>query len=200
MAEKLVIEIFKQKTVEQFAKCISDPASKLESGSVAAATAMLSASLLCRAVELTTAGKEADEPLAYLVRNSATMRDYMVHLVDEDVKSRGPLRRALKEGDAQKIEAAYQPAACISAEVIGMMLHELELLGTLVELCPPEVKHLCMESTELALSAVRTARWYILSLCTHSTDDTYTFVTRRENEILLAQAEELAQKIRSKMN
>ena len=73
-------------------------------------TAAEAAAFLQRAASLLSAKEPGDERLEYLVRNCGILREYMVRLIDEDVKCRGPLRRALKEGDERTIEAARQPA------------------------------------------------------------------------------------------
>jgi len=184
MAEKIVIDVFRKKTFEELSQALAEPASKLESGSAAAAVAAVSASLLCRAA---AAAKSAEpgETMDYICRNAEILRTYMLHLVDEDVKSRGPLNRAIREGDARAIEAARQPAVSISAEIINMMGKALELLQALDGLCPKPAKHYMAESAELALAAAKAARHYIIDMSGYCSDETYRYVSRRENELLL---------------
>ena len=119
----------------------------------------------------------------------------MVHLIDEDVKCRGPLKRAMMEGEARNIEAARQPAVSICGEIMNMMGKLLELARELCPLCPKEARHYLAESAELAMAAARTARCYIVDMAAYSTDETYRFVTRRENELLLEQFAPLAEEI-----
>ena len=45
------------------------------------------------------------------------------------------------------------------------------------------------------MAAARTARCYIVDMAAYSTDETYRFVTRRENELLLEQFAPLAEEI-----
>lgn len=195
MAEKIMIEIFKKKTMEELSQALADPDSKLETGSGAAAVASVAAALVCRAASVTARAVSGNERLDYICRNTETLRAYMVHLIDEDVKCRGPLKRAVKEGDAQTIEAARQPAVSICAEIVNMMGKLLELAQELAPLCPREAKHYLAESAELAMAAARAARCYIVDMASYSSDETYRFVTRRENELLLEQFAPMAEKL-----
>ena len=193
MAEKITIEVFKKKPMEELSQALADPDGKLETGSGAAAVASVAAALLCRAAAATGKTVSGNERLDYIVRNGEILRSYMVHLIDEDVKCRGPLKRAMMEGDARTIEAARQPAVSISEEILNMMGKLLELAQELCPLCPKEAKHYLAESAELAMAAARTARSYIVDMAAYSSDETYSFVTRRENELLLAQFAPLAE-------
>lgn len=195
MAEKIMIEIFKKKTMEELSQALADPDSKLETGSGAAAVASMAAALLCRTAAVTAKAVGGHERLDYICRNAETLRAYMVHLIDEDVKCRGPLKRAMKEGDAQTIEAARQPAVSICGEIVNMMGKLLELAQELVPLCPKEAKHYLAESAELAMAAARAARCYIMDMASYCSDETYRFVTRRENELLLQQLVPMAEDI-----
>ena len=113
MAEGIKIEIFKLKNADELTRSLADPESRIETGSGAAMTAALAMALLERAAALTVKALPGNERADYIFRNAEILRTYMVHLIDEDVKSRGPLRRALQEGDARNIEAARQPAVAI---------------------------------------------------------------------------------------
>lgn len=185
MAEKLVIEIYRNKNSEELTKLIADPGSRLETGSGAALTAAVAAAYLCRAAAV-SAGEKPGERADYILRNAEILRGYMVHLIDEDVKSRGPLNRALKEGGEREIEAARQPAVSISGEIVNMMGKCLELGRELKELCPPAALHYVRESAETAMAAARTAVHYILDMSAKCSDETYRFVIHRENEITLS--------------
>lgn len=195
MAEKITIEVFKKKPMEELSQALADPDGKLETGSGAAAVASVAAALLCRAAAATGKTVSGNERLDYIVRNGEILRSYMVHLIDEDVKCRGPLKRAMMEGDARTIEAARQPAVSISAEILNMMGKLLELAQELCPLCPKEARHYLAESAELAMAAARTARSYIVNMAAYSSDETYRFVTHRENELLLAQFAPVAEEI-----
>ena len=191
MAEGIKIEVFRMKNAEELTTALADPDGRLETGSGAALCAALASALLCRAAR-ETAKETENERVDYIVRNGEILRKYMVHLIDEDVKARGPLKRALREGGAYEIEASRQPAIAICGEIINMMHQALELTQELSSVCPKSALHHLGESAELAMAAIRSARLYILDMADKSTDDTYRFVVRRENEITLEQCTALA--------
>lgn len=199
MAEKILVEVYKKKTMEELSQALADPDSRLETGSGSAITASLAAALLCRAAAITARKQEGNESLDYILRNGEILRSYMVHLIDEDVKSRGPLNRALKEGEPRAIEAARQPASAICAEIVNMMGKLLELTEELCALCPGEAAHYLAESTELAVASASCARDFILDMASYCSDETYRFVTRRENELLMEQLESAAGAIRARL-
>lgn len=189
MADKLVIEIYKNKNAEDFTKALADPDGKLEVGSASAYNAACASALLCRAAALTARAVGENDRVSYILRNAETLRAYMVHLIDEDVKSRGPLAKALKEGDAQKIEAARQPAACIASEIVNMMGQGLALMNELSALCPDNAVQYLGEGALLAMASVKACIVYLVAMADECSDETYRFVTRRENELSLAQCE-----------
>lgn len=184
--DKIVIEVCRNKNADEFTKLLSEAAGRLETGSASAYTAAMAAALMERAAAM-TAEKQSGERLDYILRNAETIRAYMVHLIDEDVKSRGPLKKALKEGGAREIEACRQPACCINAEIINMMLQTMQLIRELCDMGEGEAMHYIGEAAELALCAVRCSRRYILDMASKCSDETYKYVTRRENDISLEQ-------------
>lgn len=198
MADKLIIEVYKNKNAEDFTKALSAPDSKMNVGSAAAYTAACAAALLSRAAAM-TAAETKGERVDYIVRNSETLRAYMVHLIDEDVKCRGPLAKATKEGDPRKIEAARQPAAAITSEIVNMMGQGLGLMRELCELCQPDAVPLIGEGAELAMASVKSCMIYMIALADKCTDETYRFVTRRENELTLAACSETYSAIAEKV-
>ena len=199
MADKITIDIFRLKTAEQFSKAFAEKESKLEVGSAAASAASHACAIAARAAALMLEEQSENERLAYIERNLGIIRNYMVFLIDEDVKSRGPLKRAYKEGGQREIDACIQPATCISAEIINMMVQVLGFLAELCEICPKKLLHYLGEAAELSMGAIRSARIYILDLAARSSDETYVFVTRRENEIALENATETYNVINQKV-
>ncbi len=195
MAEKIVIEVYKTKGNGELTELLADPAGRLETGSAAAVTASMAAALLCRCAGAAVRAGASGEKIDYVSRNAETLRTYMVHLIDEDVKCRGPLRRAEKEGKPQEIDAARRPAVSICEEIVAMMGKCLELLLDVCPLCPAEALHYAASGAELAMGAARCAVHYILDMSSKSSEETYRFVTRRENEITLGQYDEMYGKI-----
>jgi len=125
MADKLVIDIFKKKNADEFTSNLADPDGKLEIGSASAQTAAYAAAMLQRAAELTLRQDPQNERFLYIRKNSEILRTYMVHLIDEDVKCRAPLKRAMQEGIERNIEASRQPASLIYGKARGLARREL---------------------------------------------------------------------------
>ena len=182
MPEPIKIEVFKLKTAGELTTALSDPQTKLDTGSGAALSAAVAASLLCRAAAMSD---KENERVDYISRNAVIVRNYMVHLIDEDVKSRAPLKHALKDGDERKIEAARHPAISISGEIVNMMSQLIDMAKELSALCPKEAMHYLGESVEIALGAMKAARIYIVNMADQCSDETFRFINRRENEIML---------------
>lgn len=187
MAEKLVIEIFRTKNTDELTKLLADPDSRLDTGSGAAITASVSSALLVRAAAITAKTVQGNERLDYILRNSEIIRGYMVQLIDEDVKGRSILARAIKEADPQKIEAARHPAVSISAEIVNMMTQSLDFLAELADFCAEEAKQYIAQSADLALATIKCAARYIVDMSSKCSDETFKFITRRENELSLLQ-------------
>ena len=199
MAEKIVIEVFKEKKAEDFTSALATPSSRLSSGSAAAYTAAMASALLLRVSRICAEADPENERLAYIAKNSEILRSYMVHLIDENIKAKGPLRRAIKNGDERAIEASLQRATCIEAEIVNMMKPCLEFISELCGACPKEEAHLLLESAELSLCASRISADIILAYSARSCDDTFRFITKRENEVFLSEQEELLAQIRQKL-
>lgn len=186
MAEKIVIEIYKNKAPDELTKLIAAPDSKLETGSAAALEAAIAGAFLSRAAAITAAHAEG-ERIDYIVRNAEKIRAYMVHLIDEDVKGRAPMNKHEADGDARKLEAARQVAVSIPSEIVNMMGKCFELLRELADICPQEGKHYLREAAETALCAMKCSISYIMEVSSKCRDETYRFVARRENEMTLEQ-------------
>ena len=187
------IDIFRKKTVEEFSSLLADPESRLDSGSAAASVAAVAASLLERAARQISAEHADDKnesQLDWYIRNAEILRNYMVNLIDEDVKCRGPLRRALKEGDDRKIEASRQAAVSICLEIVNMMGKCLEMSEGLLPFAASRSASYVVECAELAYGASLAAGNYILEMSRLSPDETYRYVMKRENELTMQQQKE----------
>ena len=195
MAESIKIEIFRKKEAEDFSLALADPASRAQTGSGTAMTAAVASALLQRAARLTKEELSENERVEYIVRNSEILRKYMVNLIDEDVKARGPYRRAIKEGDPRKIEAASQSAGAVCSEIVCMMEKALELGEELAPLCPGDARHFIAESADLALAAIRASMRYCVYWGDQSTEDTRRYVIRRENELQWEEIRALYQRV-----
>ena len=200
MENKLVLEIYRKHPFEKLTEELADPESRLNTGSSACAAGAVAFSLLNRAALLCRAAlPEENERVEYIVRNSASLRAYLAFLVDEDVKCRGPLRKARKGGGPDEIAACCQPASAIAAEAVNMMQKLLELDEELICLFPGKLPHFVFEAASLAFSAAEAAVPYILSVARLSDDDTYRYVTEKENHVYLDLCRELKEKIYSRL-
>ena len=185
MAEAIKIQIYRNETADNLTKKLADPAENADIGSAAAAAAALSASMLARAAVQIREARGENEKLDWYVRNTEILRSYMVKLIDEDVKCRGPLRRALKEGDDRTVEAARQAAVSICLEIVNMMGQCIDLAGEMIALAADSAKADLAAAADLAYGASLSAGRYILHMSSLSPDDTYRYVMKRENELTM---------------
>lgn len=199
MAESIKIEIFRKKDAEDFTAALADPESRAQTGSGTAMTAAIASALLERAAKLTAGERPGHERVEYIVRNAEILRSYMVNLIDEDVKARGPYRRAVKDGDPVKIEAAGQSVGAVTMEIVCMMEKALELMEELAELCPEEARHFLAESADLALAATRASMRFCVHWGDKSCEDTRRYVIRRENELQWEQLLPVYQRVIEKL-
>ena len=199
MAEnKLKIEIFRKKTMEELSSALADPECRAGCGSAAAAVASIAAALLCRAAKQLTVTDENCEQAEWFVRNTEIVRSYMTNLIDEDVKCHAPLRRAQKEGEERNIEASRQAAVSICLEIVNMMGQCLDLCEGMMPLADTETVSLLKEGAELAYGASLAAGEYVLTMSALSPDETYRYVMKRENELTMQDQHARFDRIRNK--
>lgn len=199
MEEKLVIEIYRKKDPEELTRLLSEPESKLDLGSAAALAAADACAMGLRAAKRTATEVSGNERLDYILRNLEKLREYMVYLIDEDVKCRSLLRRAEKKGDEREIDAARQPACCICEEIINQMGNTLNLLSELADLGKQGSMYISA-AVHMSMAAMQSAMAFVLDMSAKSSDDNYVFVTRRENEITLENYSSAAQAVLAKLN
>ena len=195
MAEGIKIQIYRNETADNLTKKLADPGENADIGSAASASAALSASMLARAAVQIRETGGANEKLDWYVRNTEILRSYMVKLIDEDVKCRGPLRRALKEGDDRTIEAARQSAVSICLEIVNMMGQCINLAGEMAVLAGEEAKAELAAAADLAYGASKAAGRYILYMSSLSPDDTYRYVMKRENQLTMLDQKEAYERV-----
>lgn len=186
MAEKIVIEIFRKKNPDELTAALSDPEGKLDIASGAALVAAEACSMALRAARLAQGDAER---LDYLRRNLEHLRSYMVYLIDEDLKGRSIMSRAKKEGDEQKIDAAIHSVCAISDEIINQMCNVLDLLLELSEMDAASCAPYLGSAAHTAMAALQSARLFVVNATRGSKDETYAYITKRENEIRLGEYE-----------
>ena len=192
MAEKIVIEIYRKKNPDELTAALADPEGKLNIASGAAYIAAEACAMGLRAARL---AKGDEERLDYLRRNLEKLRSYMVYLIDEDLKGRSIMDRACKEGDHQKIDAAIHSICAIPDEVINQMCNVIDLLSEISEIDTASCAPYLGSAAHAAMAALQSARLFVVNATRSSDDETYTFITRRENEIRLGEYEPKLQKI-----
>ena len=196
MEKKLLIEILKKLPFDELSAKLSDKSEKIDSGSAACITASLAASLLKRAAETAVKLPETDKNrIDYICRNIEIIRNYMVHLIDEDVRCRGPIRKAADDGDPVKISACCQPACAIAFETMDMMKALLDFCDELCAMYTENIPHYVFESAALAYSSIETAAAYIGSVMKLSDDSTDIYVTNRQTEIYSDECRKLKDKV-----
>lgn len=186
MAEKIVIEIYRKKNPDELTAALADPEGKLDIASGAAYTAAEACAMGLRAARLSQGDGDR---LDYLRRNLEHLRTYMVYLIDEDLKGRSIMTRAKKEGNPQKIDAAIHSVCAISDEIINQMCNVIDLLLELSEMDTADCAPYLGSAAHTALAALHSARLFVVSATRTSKDETYAYITRRENEIRLAEYE-----------
>ena len=197
MEEKLIIEIYRKKDPEELTKLLAEPESRLDLGSAAALAAADACAMGLRAAKRTATEVSGNERLDYILRNLEKLREYMVYLIDEDVKCRSLLRRAEKKGDEREIDAARQPACCICEEIINQMGNTLDMLAELADLGKQGSMYISA-AVHMCMAAMQSAMAFVLDMSAKSSDDNYVFVTRRENEITLENYSAAAQAVLEK--
>ena len=192
MAEKIVIEIFRKKDPDALTAAFADPEARPNVASSAALTAANACAMGLRAARLLPG---EDERLDYLRRNLEKLRGYMLYLIDEDLKGRSIMDRAKKEGDGEKIDAAIHAVCAISDEIINQMCNVLDLLMELSERELSETAPFLGSAVHDALAAIHSCRLFVVNATRQSSDKTYAFITRRENELRLEEFGPKAQTI-----
>lgn len=174
------IKVYSQDSLNNFAEGFAAD-EKLETGSINAATAAFAASLLERAALYAPESEKKE----YILRNAGILRNYFVHMIDDDLKARRDYLKLLPDGDALKIEAAIHPACTINEEIISMTDQMLQLGLELKELIPVDKQHYLKEMADLAYGTVKSCISWLVGFTQQSCDETYKFVVRRENELNL---------------
>lgn len=185
------IKIFKKFSLEDFFSEFNTANSKLDTGSLNAINAASSVALFERAV-LSLKDGEREE---WLKRNALILKNYMIHLIDDDVKARAGLLKEIKTGNSLTIEAAIHPACTINEEIINMLHQMLELAYECSSIIDKEMMHYLKESAQLAIGTIKSCIIWLINITSQCTDDTYKYIVKRENEITLEECESLCRKI-----
>ena len=198
MEKKLIIEILRKLPFDTLSAKLADGTEKADAGSASCLVASVAAALLKRAADQAekTDGSGM-ERIEYIRRNSEIIRNYMDHLVDEDVRCRGPLKKALEDGDPVKISACCQTACAIAVETVDMMRTLLGFCAEMLDFYGNKAPHYVFEAASLAYAAVESEVAYIDSVTKLSDDPTYIYITKKETGVYMDDCKKLKEKVYS---
>ncbi len=198
MEKKMIIEILRKLPFDTLSAKLADHTDKADAGSASCLVASVAAALLKRAADLLekTDVEEIDR-IEYIRRNSEIIRNYMDHLVDEDVRCRGPIKKAFQEGDPVKISACCQTACAIAVETVDMMRTLLGFCVEILDFYGDKAPHYVFEAASLAYAAVESEVAYIDSVTKLSDDPTYNYITDKETGIYIDDCKKLKEKVYS---
>lgn len=188
MAEKLDISELKQvlfagKSVKSFNKELADPSSKLGIGSAAAEAGATSAAMMVLAIGKTG----SDDPaLEKAKKDLETMREYFIHLIDEENKAKMPLEKRL-EADApeNEIEGGYRTACTIVDDIIYDVIKVVDILDSIADKLCPCTAAICSSAIFFARTAIETCRVQLAFYSTKMNEEVYARTTKRGPEIAL---------------
>lgn len=188
MAEKINVTDLKQvsfndKSVKAYTLAMADPESKLGLGSAAAEAAAQAAALMLKAIRK-TASEDAD--MLHAQQGFEKLREYFVHLIDEENKAKLPLEKRLISGaPAAEIMAGYHTACLIAEEVLYSTIDLVDLLYSVADKLCPCTAHLCAGSLQFARTAMECVRLLLREYSTKMDEEVTARTTRREPEIAI---------------
>lgn len=186
----LKVEFFADKTVKNFTLSVADPESKFGLGNMAAEAAANAAALALRAVRKTAS---EDEAMKKAEGDLETLRNYFVHLLDEENKARLPLEKRLNSGaPAHEIEGGYRTACIIVDEILYSAIRLIEVIGSVSDKVCPCTAELCAAAVYYAKLAMECTRLQLAVYSTKMSEEVYARTTRREPEIAIEGISELA--------
>lgn len=202
MAEKinigdLLIESYSDRTLKAYSGMMADEKSLFGLGSAAAESSMCAASLALRALNMSAS---EDEAMLHAKRDMDKLRDYFLHLIDEENKAKKPLEKMLEEGNAadNELEGAYRTACCIIDEVFYMSIRIAETLEPVADMIPAEAAHFASAALGFAKCTMDTVRIQKAVYSTKMNEPVFAHTTRREPEIAIENSAELFDGLRAK--
>lgn len=190
--EDLMLETYSDKTLKAYSELMADPKSICGLGSAAASISMCAASLALRALRM-TASEDAD--MLRAEQDVDKLRDYFLHLVDEENKAKKPLEKMLQQASVEdnELEGAYRTACCIIDEVFYMSVRLTEVLEPIAGKISPNAAHFASSAVHLVKCAMDTVRIQKAVYSTKMNEPVFAHTTLREPEIAIeANADRLA--------
>jgi len=188
MSEKLNIGELKQvlfagKSVKSFNKDLADPATKLGIGSAAAEAAATSAA--CAVLAIAKTGSE-DADMVKAGKDLEVLREYFIHLIDEENKAKMPLEKRLESGaPANEIEGGYRTACAIIDDVLFTAVKVVEILDSVADKLCPCTAAIASTAVVFARAAMDTVRLQLAYYSTKMSEEVYARTTKREPEMAI---------------
>lgn len=188
----MAVEKFADKNLHEFTREIADREGKPGGGSAIAMAGALAASLGLMVAGLTD-GKEKyaqyDEDIKKCLKDLETLRVYLLHLVDEDVKAFAPLAKyaPLDKSDPE-IKSHYQASLRLACAIPTEILYKTcEIAGYLAELasegCTGAVSDVGVGLC-LCRAVMEGARFTCLANAKYFDDEVYAMTVAREFELV----------------
>lgn len=179
----LKFETYADKSLKVFSQMAAEPDNKLGLGSIAAQEAGNAAALTLCAVKMT---KSEDEKVLAAAKNLETMREYFVHLMDEENKAKAPLEKRLANGGPEEeIEGGVRTACAIVSEILYSTISVVEILASVADKLCPCAAHNAAAAVIAAQCALDTARIQLAWRASQMNEEIYARTTRREPEIAI---------------
>lgn len=185
------VEKFADKTLKDFTREVAAKEGKPGGGSVAGLTGASAAALGIMVANLTVGKKKYAEHEKEVIDardKLETLRNYLLYLVDEDIKAFAPLAKysAMDKSDpevAKRYQESLRTACFIPNEIHYKMVEVAEFLSVIAEYgCVGAISDvgsaLCM-----ARSVMETCRYTTLANAKYIKDEVYAETLRREFDI-----------------
>lgn len=188
MAEKINIsdlkfETYTDKKLKVFNEMIADPDNRFGIGSLAAESAANFAALCLRAINKTAS---EDEFVLSVAKDIEVMRNYFIHLIDEENKAKAPLEKRLaNNGPDEEIEGGVRTACAIVDEVLYAVIKVVDMLDSVSDKLCPCTASIAAASLLYARASMDTARLELAMYSTMMNEEVYARTTRREPEIAI---------------
>ena len=191
----MAVERFADKTLSEYTRLTAAADGKPGGGSVMALCGACASALGLMVANLSEGKKSCEQyadDISRCAKELETLRTYMIHLVDEDIKAFAPLAKysAMDRSDPD-VEAHYQAslrlACAIPTEIVYKMTECAGLLSELADKgCAGAISDvgaaLC-----LCRAVMEGGRFTCLANAKYFEDDVYAMTVRREFEIVFSE-------------
>lgn len=176
--------------VSDYVAAVADPDAQPQAGSVGAVVAALAAAMGSLAVQVL---RSDDEALKQTAEELRQMTEYMVTLIDEELRSREPYDKRRNDPTATRndLDIALRVASDIPNEVVYIMCRCIELMKEVVDKGDELTACSALAAVHLSVAAIRCMQAELLSYAKEMDDDVFGYTIVREAELNLANHQEL---------